>query len=49
MIKEITAMQKKYEQYLKQNTEYVSIGQVVNDLRQLAMDARLKRIPKDER
>lgn len=49
MIKEIKQLQKKYDDMLKQNLEYVSVGQIVNDLYQLARDCRLKRIPKKER
>lgn len=49
MIKEIRAVQKKYEQLQKQNVEYANIAEVVNDLYRLVRDARLKRIPKNER
>ena len=48
MIKEIKKVQDKYQKMMK-TSEYVAIGQVVNDLYQLVTEARLKRIPKDER
>jgi hypothetical protein len=48
MIKELKAVKKKYEQ-LQRTSEYVDIGQVVNDLYYLIQDQRLKRIPRDER
>ncbi len=45
MIKEIKAVMKKYMEMSKKS-EYVSIGQVVNDLHQLIGEARVKRLPK---
>ena len=48
MIKELKKMSKKYQDMAKQS-EYVSIGQVINDLYQLIGDARIKRLPKKER
>ena len=45
MIKEILALMEKYKD-MSRRSEYVSIGQVTNDLYQLSMEARLKRIPK---
>lgn len=48
MIKEIKELLKKYMD-LMHTSEYVSIGQVVNDLHQLEGEARIKRLPKDER
>jgi len=48
MIKEIRKLRDKYEKISK-NSEYVSIGGVLNDLYQLEQEARLKRIPKNER
>lgn len=47
MIKEIKKVQDKYQQMMK-TSEYVSIGQVVNDLYQLIQEARIKRIPKNK-
>ena len=48
MIKEIRKLRDKYRKISK-NSEYVSIGQVLNDLYHLEQEVRLKRIPKDER
>ena len=48
MIKELKVMQKKYQEMSK-GSEYVSLGQVVNDLHYLIVEARLKRLPKNER
>ena len=48
MIREIKTLCAKYQE-MQNKSEYVSIGQVVNDLYRLLGDARLKRIPKDER
>ena len=48
MIKEIRKLREKYKEMSK-NSEYVSIGQVENDLYQLESEARIKRLPKNER
>ena len=48
MIKEIKKVQDKYQKMMK-TSEYVAIGQVVNDLYELIMEAKIKRIPKNER
>ena len=48
MIKEIKQLRKKYREMAKKS-EYVSIGQVENDLYRLESEARLKGLPKDER
>lgn len=48
MIKEIKKLRDKYRKIAK-NSEYVSVGQVLNDLYQLEQEVRLKRIPKDDR
>ena len=48
MIKELKEALKKYLEMSKKS-EYVSIVQVVNDLSQLVGEARIKRLPKDER
>lgn len=44
-MKEAKELMKKYLEMSK-NSEYVSIGQVVNDLQQLIGELRLKRVPK---
>jgi len=48
MIKEIKQLLQKYKEVAKKS-EYISIGQVINDLYQLESEARLKKIPKKER
>lgn len=48
MIKELKQVMRKYMD-MQKTSEYVSVGQVVNDLSQLIGDARVKRLPKDER
>ena len=48
MIKEIKRLETKYRAIAKRS-EYVPIGDVLNDLYHLQQDARLKRIPKDRR
>ena len=48
MIKKIRAYRDKYRKIAK-NSEYISVGQVLNDLYQLELDVRLSRIPKDKR
>lgn len=48
MIKIIKQIKKKY-QNIGKNSEYVPVGQVINDLHYLEREARLKRIPKSER
>ena len=45
MIKEIMVLKKKYQEIAK-HSEYVSVGEVVNDLYNLMQDIRLKRVPK---
>lgn len=45
-MKEAKELMLKYTEMLKANTEYVSVGQVVNDLYHLIQDLRIKRIPK---
>jgi hypothetical protein len=49
MIREIKKIQEKYIRLQKKNIEYVSIGEVTNDLYQLIREIRLKRLPKLER
>ena len=48
MIKEINILEKKYKAIAKRS-EYVSVGEVLNDLYRLKMDVRIKRLPKNER
>ena len=48
MIKEIRKYRDKYRKISK-NSEYVSVVEVLCDLYHLEQDARLKRIPKNER
>jgi len=48
MIKELQKFMNKYKRMAK-NSEYVSIGQVVNDLHYLMQEARIRRLPKSER
>ncbi len=48
MIRELTKFLEKYKDMSKRS-EYVSVGQVVNDLHYLVQEARLKRLPKNER
>jgi len=48
MIKEIKLLLEKYKK-MQQHFEYVSIGQVTQDVHRLLQDARIKRIPKSER
>ena len=49
MIKEIQRLLDQYKYMAKQGAEYVSVGQVTNDLYQLLQQCRLRRIPKNER
>ncbi len=48
MIKEIKQLIKKYREIAK-NYESISISEVINDLRYLEREARIKRLPKEER
>ena len=48
MIKEIKALEKKYNKIAK-NSEYVSVGEILNDFYHLKQDVRLKRVPKNQR
>ena len=48
MIKEIKELEKKYRAIAKRS-EYVSVGDVLNDLYRLKQDVRINRLPKDER
>ena len=48
MIKEIQKYRDKYRKISK-HSEYISVGDILNDLYRLEMEARLKRIPKDKR
>ena len=48
MIKEIKILIEKYKQILK-NSDYVSVVEVGQDLYNLLGDARIKRLPKNER
>ena len=48
MIKEIKRIRVKYE-IIRKQSEYVPVIQVINDLHQLEGEARIKRLPKNER
>ena len=48
MITEIKRLEAKYRAIAK-HSEYVSVGEVLRDLYRLQMEARLKRIPKNQR
>ena len=48
MVTEIKAVLEKYQR-IQKTSEYISIGEVVNDLYHLLQDARLKRLPKHKR
>ena len=48
MIAEIKKLEKKYQAIAKRS-EYISIAEVLCDIYRLKQDARLKRIPKDQR
>lgn len=48
MITEIKKLEAKYQKIAKRS-EYVSVGEVLNDLYRLKQGVRLKRIPKDQR
>lgn len=47
-MKEVKILLDKYQEMSKKS-EYVSLGQVVNDLHGLLQELRIKRLPKDER
>jgi hypothetical protein len=47
-MKEVKQLLKKYME-MARKSEYVSIGQVTNDLSQLLGELRIKRLPKSER
>lgn len=49
MIKEIKQKIKKYQEISKQGSEYVSIPEILNDLSYLLTEARIKRLPKNQR
>ena len=49
MITEIERLEKKYQAFAKYDGRYISIVEVLRDIYQLKQDARLKRIPKDQR
>ena len=48
MIKEIRKIRDKYNKIAK-HSEYINIAEILRDLYRLEQDARLKRIPKDQR
>lgn len=48
MITEIKSLLERYK-LIQKGSEYIAIGQVINDLHALQMECRLKRIPKNER
>ena len=48
MITEIKKLEAKYRKIAK-HSEYVSVGDVLNDLYKLKQDIRLKRLPKNQR
>jgi len=48
MIKELKKYMKKYQD-MRRKSEYVDIGQVVQDFYTLIGEARIKRLPKNER
>lgn len=48
MIKIIEKYEEKYRAIAK-NSEYVCVGDILNDLYRLKQEARLKRIPKSKR
>lgn len=48
MITEIKKLEKKYQRIAK-HSDYVSVGDVLNDLYRLKQEIRLKRISKDLR
>lgn len=49
MIKDIKSVLEKYQAIQKRGSEYISIDHIINDLYHLLQDARLKRLPADER
>jgi hypothetical protein len=49
MIKEIKSVRAKYERIAKDHNDYVSVQEVISDLRGLEADARIKRLPKNQR
>lgn len=46
MLTAIKELRLRYMELMKKNVEYISIGEVVNALRQLESEARIKRLPK---
>lgn len=48
MITEIKRLEAKYQSIAK-HSEYVNVSEILTDLYRLLMEARLKRIPKDQR